>query len=251
MKKILIRSFLVVVVLLILSVVAVVLFLDQIVKKGVETAGPMITQVEVKLDHASISILGGSAKLKGLFVGNPPGYKTDSAIKVGDVSVSLKPKSIFSDKIIVESVLIKSPEITLEGGLRENNLTKILDNVNGTAAKDPGAEKPADKKTNKKIQVTDLVISAAKVHVSSSLLGGQSMTLTIPDIHLQNLGTGSDGLTPAELTKKVMDAIVKEVIPAVVKAASNLGQGAGKILGEEGKKGAEKITGGLKGLFKK
>ena len=58
------------------------MFLNGIVKKGVETAGPMITKVDVKLDGANISIFSGSADLKGLFVGNPPGYTTDSAIKV-------------------------------------------------------------------------------------------------------------------------------------------------------------------------
>ena len=86
MKKILIRIGIIVFVLAIIAGIVVVMFLGDIVKKGVETAGPMVTKVDVKLNKASISLLG-SAKLKGLFVGNPPGYKTDSAIKVGDVSV--------------------------------------------------------------------------------------------------------------------------------------------------------------------
>ena len=33
--------------------------------------------------------------------------------------------------------------------------------------------------------------------------------ITLPDIHLQNLGTGPEGITPAELTQMVLDAIQK------------------------------------------
>ena len=103
----------------------VAIFLNSIVKKGVETAGPIITKVDVKLGSASISPFSGSAELRKLCVGNPPGYKTDSAIKVEDVSVSLKPMSVFSDKVVIERINIKAPEITLEGTLGNNNLTTI------------------------------------------------------------------------------------------------------------------------------
>lgn len=256
MKKILIKIAIIGVALVIVIGVVVVLFLGQIVKKGVETAGPMITKVDVKLDKASVSLLG-SAGLKGLFVGNPPGYKTDSAIKVGEVSVSLKPLSVLSDKIIVESVKVQSPEITIEGGLKDNNLTKIMDNVNAAAGGGGGApteKKPGQKAGGKKIQITDLTITGAKVHVNMLLSGGKTMTVPLPDIHLTNLGTGSDGLTPAELTKKVMSELMSKVVPAVTEGVANLGKGvldAGKGAGEDAKKGVEKVTGGLKGLFKK
>ena len=38
--------------------------------------------------------------------------------------------SVMSDKIIIESINVKAPEITVEGGLKDNNLTKIQNNVN-------------------------------------------------------------------------------------------------------------------------
>ena len=254
MKKILIRIVLVVAALVVLVGIVVVIFLGQIVKKGVENAGPMITKVDVKLDKASISLLG-RAQLKGLFVGNPPGCKTDSAIKVGEISVSLKPFSVLSDKIMVESVKVVSPEITIEGGLKDNNLTKILDNVNAAAGgSDSTAKKTDEKKSGKKIQVADLTITGAKVHANMLLSGGKTLTVPLPDIHLTNLGAGSDGLTPAELTKKVMDQLMGEVVPALTKGVANVGKEAldlGKGAGEEAKKSVDKVTGGLKGLFKK
>ncbi len=254
MKKLILRIVILGAVLVVILAVVVAMFLGDIVKKGVETAGPMVTKVDVKLDKASISLLG-SAQLKGLFVGNPPGCKTDSAIKVGEVSVSLKPLSVLSDKIMVESVKVLSPEITIEGGINNNNLTKILDNVNAAAGgSDATAKKTDEKQGGKKIQVTDLTITGAKVHANTLLSGGKTLTVPLPDIHLTNLGTGSDGMTPAELTKKVMDQLMGEVVPALTKGVADVGKEAlnlGKGATDDAKKSVEQVTGGLKGLFKK
>src|SRR2546428_4039062 len=112
MKKLISRGVVVLLVLLLVAVGVSIYFLGSIIKKGVETVGPQITRTELKLDSATLSLLSGSGKLNGLFVGNPPGFKTESAIKVGSVSVSVAPRSLFSDKIHVTQVNVQAPEIT-------------------------------------------------------------------------------------------------------------------------------------------
>jgi uncharacterized protein involved in outer membrane biogenesis len=245
MKKWLFRIGLAVVALFIVVVAVVVIFLDAIVKKEVETAGPRITQVEVKLDKASISLLGGSVELKGLFVGNPPGYTSECAMKIGDVSVSLKPASVWSDRIVIRSIQVKSAEITVEGGLRENNLTKIESNVNGA----PGGSSSG---AAKKLQVGDLTVSGAILRVKSPLLAGKVVSVPLPDIHLTDLGNGADGVTAAELTQKVLRALMKEIVPAATKALNNAGAAAlrlGKNAEKQGQDALKKAGSGLKSLI--
>src|SRR6266567_1769011 len=104
MKKLIIRGVVALLVLLVVAVGLSIYFLGSIVKKGVETVGPQITGTEIKLDSATLSLLSGSGKLKGLLVGNPAGFKTESAIKVGAVSVGIAPGSIFSDKVHVTQI---------------------------------------------------------------------------------------------------------------------------------------------------
>src|SRR5438105_7870341 len=116
MKKLIVRIVVVVLVLLVATVGTSIYFLGSIVKKGVETVGPQITKTEMKLDGATLSLLSGSGKLKGLFVGNPEGFRAESAIKVASVSVGVVPRSVFSDKIHVTHVEVLAPEITFEGG---------------------------------------------------------------------------------------------------------------------------------------
>src|SRR5438445_13352703 len=138
MKKLIIRGIVVLLVLLVLAIGVSIYFLGSIVKKGVETVGRQITKTEIRLDSATLSLLSGSGKLKGLLVGNPQGFKAASAIKVGAVSVGVAPGSVFSDKVHVKEIRVQAPEITFEGGLKGNNLSKLLDNVQAATG---GSEK--------------------------------------------------------------------------------------------------------------
>jgi hypothetical protein len=259
MKKILWIIGIGLVVLIIVAGLAVGFFLGPIVKAGIETVGPKITQVSIMVDAVDVSLLTGSAGVKGLVVGNPDGYKTPNAISVGTAAVGVNPLSVLSDKIVVRSIHVESPEITFEGGLGGNNLSKIMDNVNGMAQQGgPVSTNAAGKpKPAKKIEVDDFLITGAKVHGTLVLLGGKELTLpslTIPEIHLTDLGKGSDGLTPTELTRAVLSAITSATVKVVTGAATDLGKNLGNVGQDAGKavdSGVDKLKSGLGGLLGK
>jgi hypothetical protein len=148
-------------------------------------------------------------------------------------------------------VLVEAADITFEGGLGGNNLSKIMDNVNaiakngGTASTNTAAK--AANEPGRKFEVDDLLITGARVHVSLTGIGGKEMTLPLPDIHLTNLGKDNAGITATDLTRRVLDAITSATIKTVANAATDIGRGTGKAVGE----GGNKITSGLGGLFKK
>ncbi|HEY9172871.1 MAG TPA: hypothetical protein VI136_11350 [Verrucomicrobiae bacterium] len=259
MKKVIIGILVALVVLVIVAVLAVTLFLDSGIKKGVETFGPQVAKVDVKLDGVSLSLLSGSGSLKGLVVGNPEGYKTPSAISVGRASLAISPGSLLSDKIVVKSIRVEAPEITFEGGFSENNLTKIMANVNA-ATGGAGGGKPAEppkqeSAPGKKLQVDDFLITGAKVNVSLTGMGGKAITVPLPDIHLTGLGQGTDGITAGELTKRVLNEVLASATKvATSDAAKNLTKGvtdAAKDAGKTASDAVEKATKGLGGLFKK
>ena len=54
-----------------------------IIRHAVEEFGPEITGTKVVLSDVNVSILSGSASIKNLVIGNPQGFKSDSAVKVG------------------------------------------------------------------------------------------------------------------------------------------------------------------------
>lgn len=264
MKKIVLIVAAVAAVGLIALVVILTLSLGSIIKKGVETVGPQITGTEMKLESASVSVFSGSGSLKGFMLGNPEGYKTPAAIKFGEASVGVRPGSVLSDKIHVTHVRIVAPEITFEGTLgTKNNLSKILENVEAATGGSPAETKPADKPKSapadsgaaKKLQVDDFLISGAKVNVSMTMLGGKALMVTIPDIHFSALGTGPEGITAGELTKKVMNQINAETLKAVEKAVADLGKQATDILksavGKDATNSLDKTAKDIGNLFKK
>ncbi len=244
------------VVVIIVVAIGVGFYIGPIIKIGMEDIGPKITQVPIAVDAVNVSLLTGSVQIKGLRVGNPQGYKTPQAISVGVASVSVDPFSVLSNKIIVHSVQVSSPQITFEGGLTGNNLTKIMDNVNAQT-RNGGPASSQNKAANQpapKIEVDDFLIAGAKAHVSLTGLGGREMTLPLPDIHLTDLGKDTNGLTPAELTRAVLDAVISDTVKAVTESVSQLGQGAknlGKDAGQTVGGELNKVTSSIGGLFGK
>jgi uncharacterized protein involved in outer membrane biogenesis len=252
MKKILLFVGVGVVALVIVASIVVGFFVGPIIKAGVETLGPKITQVSVTLKAVDVSLLTGSATIKGLVVGNPPGFKTPEAIKMGVASISMDPLSVFKEKILIRSIRIEGPEITYDAGLGGNNLNKILANVNAAAKKGepaPSSKSPEGKETSTKpapkIQVNEFFLSGAKVHVNLSGLSSNQTTVTLPDIRLKDLGTGSDGITAAELVRLVLSDVAKKTIEVVANAAVSSNKAV------VGKEAESSVTKGIGEFFKK
>ena len=232
MKKIIVRVLLVLVVLAILAALAVHLFLDSTVKRGVEVAGPMLTKTDVKIGSVSISLLSGSGTIKNFVLGNPEGFKSESAIQAGSTKLALKPASLLSDKVIVDVIDLQSPEITVEADLKSLslnsiNLKKILANLEeatGSKGDEKAAPNPPQPEATagKKLQVNDFRITGAKLRLSAL---GQATSMSMPEIHLTNLGTGPDGITAVELAKLVLNEVVKQIEPMMTTFIADVGKG--------------------------
>lgn len=242
MKKILIIGSILAVI-VIAAVVVVFLNLDRIVKQGVETVGPKVTKTEVRLDGVSLSPFSGSGKLKGLFIGNPQGFKTPSAIEVGAVEVQVNLASLKSDKIVVDKVVIQAPVITFEGTLSGSNLKKIMENVESVSGSSE------DTGTSKTIQIKDLTITGGKINFSFTGLGGRTVSAPLPDLHLTNIGTDDKGATVAQATKQVLGAVVSNVDKIAAKMIQEVGK-LGKEAVNTAVEQVDKAAQGVKKLFK-
>ena len=249
-RKWILRVVLGIVVVLIAVFVTLALSLGAVVKRGVETIGPKAAQVEVKLRNAEVWVFACRVDLSGILVGNPKGYKTPCAMTVNNVTVSVKPGSVFSDKVVLETIHLKDPVITLEGGLKNNNLTTIeknLDDYVGSSSTAPNstAAPSSPAKSERKLQVNDLVISGAKLQVNMKISGSRTVTLAIPEIHLTELGTGPEGITAVEVGQRTLHAVLMAATSEITKNAANLGiEGADKA-----KNAVQKAADAVKGWF--
>src|SRR5215468_4174246 len=150
MKKLIKFLIIAVLVLIVAGVVAVGLFLDSAITKGFNAVGPTVTKTDTRVDAVSLSLFSGSGKMKGLFIGNPEGYK-GAAMQVGSSSFAVQPSSLLSDKVVVKSVRIEGPELSFETDLKSINLKKLLNNIQGAAGAS-GKEAPKEKTQPKESQ---------------------------------------------------------------------------------------------------
>lgn len=214
--------------------------LGSIIKTAVEEAGSEVTQVSVTLTEVNVDKLtDGEAALRGLKVGNPSGFNTDSALKLGEVSVKVDPTTVTSDVIVVKEVVIAAPEVTYEFGSGGSNIGTIQKNVEKAAGGassggDSGGGSPSGGDGGgPKLVIENLYVRDGKVNVSADFLKGQSQGAKLPSIHLKDIGKSggsSNGATPAEVAEKVIAAISK----AATQAVGNMNVGAIKdALGKE------------------
>ena len=90
--------------------------------------------------------------------------------------------------------------------------------------------------------------------MSVTALGRRHSDGPLPDIHFQDLGTGPEGITAGDLTKKVLAAIEQGAIQAASGAVADIGNGAvylSKDAGGLGTNAVDSVTKGLGGFFKK
>jgi hypothetical protein len=220
--------------------------IGPIITKGVNTFGPKITGTKVTLDSVSVSPFTGSFTMKGLFVGNPEGWKSDKAFYMGQVHVSVSPLSVpgallGSGHIVVKEVLIDSPQFVYETNVVNSNIKDLLKNIEkatGGGAATPEtkpADKPADKPAKPlKFEVKSFRLENAKVTLG---VGAAAATLPMPPITITDLGTKEGGITPDQAAVKVVTNILGGIVSAVAQSVGQIGSGA-----------ADAATGAVKGL---
>lgn len=248
-------------VVLVVGGVGVFLYLsaDSIVKATVEEVGSRATQTKVTLDSVKLSLASGEGALNGFRMGNPEGFKTESAMRFGIVSVKLDIGSLTQDAILIKEVVIAAPQITYElGAGGGSNIAAIQKNVDAFAksmAAGQGGAKPAADKADegKKVIIENLYIRDGKIGVAASMLGDKRMDAPLPTIHLKDIGKDKGGASPAE----VADRILTSISQSAAKVVGSLGVDKMMDKAKEGAAGATKaiedrtqgVGDKVKGLF--
>ena len=243
MKKILL-SVLALLVVLVISAVGYLYFsLNTLVKKAVETVGPRITKTDVRLSSANISPFSGSGSLNGFVIGNPEGFGKEPALRFGSIQVQVDKATLLKEVIAVDSVIIRNPDILLEGTLRGNNLGKLLQNIKSSSSK--SSEEKASAKESKKFVVKEVVISGIKLRLAASALDQKvEQTIPLPEIRLQNIGSDGSGVSASQLATQILTPLLQSAVTEGVNALAKQG------LRELQKNGGAQIENAVKGLFK-
>ena len=229
--------------------------LNKGIKSGVETYGPRVTQTPVTLEDVQLSILSGSGMLKGLHVGNPEGYKSENIFALGQIDLKVNTRSVFSDKIIIDHIIIKRPAISYEKKLTTSNLKKLLENIEQFTgpSSEPEAETAEEEKagTKKQVIIKKLLIEDGTIYVGALGIG---QTVPLPRIEMENIGEDGNEMTMPEVIDLVLSKVLQSIGPAIA-SAGELGGAAVDVLKTQGLdkvgQATDLVGEGIKGLLGK
>ncbi|MEK7820606.1 MAG: hypothetical protein AAB543_05810 [Pseudomonadota bacterium] len=234
--------------------------IGALIKAAVETYGTEALQAKVALSSADVSISSGQGQLKGLTIGNPKGFNTPAAMKLGEIKVTLDPARTTKDVIAIKEILIMKPEVTYEIASGGSNFDVLQKNAQAYAQRmgaGGGAKKEGKAGEGPKLIIDNLYIRDGKVGVSHALLKGKEMSAPLPNIHLKDIGKEKKGASPAEVADKIMASVTKGAQSAVgtlnldkvLGDAAGVAQGAVKGAAEGATKAAgEAAQGATKAL---
>jgi uncharacterized protein involved in outer membrane biogenesis len=248
---------------LVVGVLVLYSSMGAIITKAVNTTGPEIIQAKVNLDETVIDATSGKGSLHGLFIGNPEGFETESAFKMDKIEITLDTASVTSDIVVINEINIQAPEITYELGGSGSNIDAIQKNVDAFVKKYAGAseskEKSAAKENETKLIIEHLYVTGGKVNISATLLGGKSITVPLPDIHLKDIGKKEKGATPGEVVQSIIGALNKAILKAVAplnldkvgEVAGKAVEGTADLVGDILEKGSKGVTDSISDIFGK
>ncbi len=235
-KKIIKLIAVIVLAVLVIVALGIRIFGGAAVKKGVVTIAGNTLDVPVKLDKASLSVMQGKVSLKGLEIGNPPGYTVPQLMSLGNVSVDAKMTSLLSDTVEIEQITLDGLEVTIEQKALSNNLQDLLKNLESEQANNESA--PSDGPA-KELVIRELVITNASFSAKLLPIPGrdEDIKLALPEIKLVDIGK-DNMVTVAQLIETVIEAVAGSIITTggdilpddLVGGLKGTMEGAGKVI---------------------
>lgn len=181
--------------------------LDNIVKVAIEKFGSEVTQTHVGVGSVKIGLTDGLGSISNLRIGNPKGFKSDDLFHMDNIGVQLNLDKLSKEVIVINQILIDGPSITYELAKGGSNVDAIKKNVNAYA----GGSSDGSDSDGPKLIIENLIIKNGDIQVLSSMMKGKTLSTKLPAIHVRDIGKDSGGATPAEVAKKVITILTKQV----------------------------------------
>ena len=124
-----------------------------------------------------------------------------------NTSVQLSLDRTTTELIIIEQVLLDGPSISYELSKSGSNVDAVKKNVDAYTSGGSGSSESG----GPKLIIENLIIKNGEVQVTSDMVKGKSLKTPLPAIHLRDIGKDTGGATPAEVAKKVIAVLTKQI----------------------------------------
>ena len=218
--------------------------LGAFVKNNINNYVPQMTKSDANVEKVTVAPFRGFLELEQFLIGNPEGFKSDYAIKFDQFRFDMDVTSLTRQKIHIEEIYIKNPEIIYEGLWGDSNFDVLIQNIEeytgfaGNIEEEQEESKDPDAvEDQKELMIDRLIIEDATVSIASTMLGGRKVSFTIPSIEIQNIGK-EEPVTFAELIVIILETLLNSIKEPLANVLDSTTEGGKTLMNS------------LKGLFK-
>lgn len=242
------------VLLVVIGLVALLWNVDRVAEEAIEYGVPYAMGVSGDAETVSLSLLGGELSVTKLKIGNPEGFNAPFLMNADELDVDVKVMSLWEDTVIVPLIEIKDLTLHIEEkDDKTTNVSVVLENLEKFGAPEDAPPPPEDAAPGKSYRVDRVVIRNIVAHVTPAGLAGAAgpIEVVVPEIVMENVTPdNANGVAVAELTRRLMPAIIAAVVNKagsalpdalagalkddVAKLAADIGADATKLIDQVG-----------------
>lgn len=201
---------------------SLLLNLNSVVKSLIETAGTKALGTDVRVSSLDISLAKKSARMTGLSVANPEGFKSAHFLVAKEISVAL---GDMTDKTVtVREVVVDGMAVTYELGAGGSNIDAIKKSMNA-AASSGNNSKGRKARQGKSVVIEKIRVLHAQLIPS---VAGFEKPVNLPEIVVSNIGSQAKPATQAEVAERVMGKVL--AISSAAVAGGSFGAAAAATL---------------------
>lgn len=192
--------------------IVLLLTLPFIIKAGIYHAGPLITGVPMEIKHISFNPFAGTLTIKDFIVGNPKGYTSPYAVKLGHLHVDVGMNTLFSRKLLLEKIEVRGVELNYETSLLKTNIGEIQEHVDKLSGGNAGQKSSKEEKAaqGKPLQIDYLELKDITAWIIMKGTKAQAPLMVAP-IVMTRLGTGENGVSSVMVINDVLISMVTGV----------------------------------------
>ena len=186
---------------------------NQLVTSAIETYGSAATGTSVSVRGVELSLTRGRGDVKGLTIGNPPGYSSASFLEIDNITLVLDLRSLSGRVPVVKEVLVNAAHLNAEQHGQATNLTDLEHRVSGPSTVSKSAATPAAKDQGR-IIIDRFRLTHGRVTLTSDLLKHPE-ELELADIAVDGIGRTLGGVTYEQAAEAILDPILRATRNAV------------------------------------
>lgn len=195
------------VVVIIAAVLVITLSLDGMIRSGIEENGSELLQTRVTVDNVNVSLFNGSGTISGFTVQNPEGFSNEPALYIREASLNMDIWSLFSDQIVVNEVIVKSPDLFFEQIGVGVNLKKLNDNM----------DLASEESSETSLIIEYLLIEDGNITVSSSLERERTTEVTLEEFTLNDIGRDGTN-TVKQSVRQVLNPLLQKAMEEALRS---------------------------------